>query len=390
MNEEVLNGARAEDRIRVTYILTCAAGEDAEAKARDIALEQTVELPAECVAADIERRIVGTVEHLEAVDKAKWQAVISFDQITVGDDLPQLLNLMFGNVSLKTGILVTDLELPEPMLARFPGPQFGMDGVRGLVADGDTEVRRPLICVAAKPLGLPALELADICFHLARAGVDIIKDDHGLANQETAPFRERVERCQEAVTRANALTGGTSRYMPNVTGRLDELDSRLELVRALGCRGVLVSPMLMGLDTVRRLAQRSNLVILSHPSLAGAFFQPQHGIAPELLLGKIFRLIGSDGVIYPNVGGRFPWGPEVCEAVNRNLRAPLGSLRASFPVPAGGIDAARVPYWIEQYGLDTVFLIGSSLYQQPDLEQAARQLVEAVRRHGDERHIQGD
>ena len=95
-------------------------------------------------------------------------------------------------------------------------------------------------------------------------------------------------------------------------------------------------------------------------------------------------------VFVGNFGGRFPWGPEVCEAVNRNLREPLGSIRASFPVPAGGIDAARVPYWIEQYGLDTVFLIGSSLYQQPDLEQAARRLVEAVRRHGDERHIQGD
>ena len=74
MNEEVLTSAQAEDRIRVTYILTCAAGEDAEAKARDIALEQTVELPAECVAADIERRIVGTVEHLEAVDRppSRW------------------------------------------------------------------------------------------------------------------------------------------------------------------------------------------------------------------------------------------------------------------------------------------------------------------------------
>jgi TolA-binding protein len=52
-------------------------------------------------------------------------------------------------------------------------------------------------------------------------------------------------------------------------------------------------------------------------------------------------------------------------------------------VPAGGIDAARVPHWIKRYGADTIFLLGASLYRQQDWASAAQRLVAAVRRHGD-------
>src|SRR5947208_8031687 len=58
-----------------------------------------------------------------------------------------------------------------------------------------------------------------------------------------------------------------------------------------------------GIGAVVSFAAALGLAIMSHPSLAGAFFHPDHGIAPELLLGDLFRVAGSDAVIYPNVGG---------------------------------------------------------------------------------------
>lgn len=374
------------ERLRITYRLTCAEGEDPDAKARNIAWEQTVELPEGWIPPDVEQRIVGEVEAMEPLDAGRWKAVISYDPVTVGADLPQLLNLLFGNISLKAGILVTGLDLPPSLLGRFPGPQRGIEGVREVCG---VEARRPLLSVAAKPLGLTADALADLCYRLARAGIDIVKDDHGLADQETAPFRERVERCQQATLRANTETGGRSLYFPNITGPASTLEERVRLARAAGCRGALVSPLLVGLDTVRWLAESSGLAILSHPALAGAFLHEDHGIAADVLLGTICRLIGSDGVIYPNVGGRFPFSLDTCEAINRKLRAPLGHLRPAFPVAAGGIEAARVPYWTARYGPDTIFLVSSSLYAQPDLEGAARSLVDAVKRHGNERPIEG-
>jgi len=365
--------------LRLHYRLTCVAGEDPEAKARDIALEQTVELPEGCFSPEIEATVVGTVERLEACGESVWRAVIAYEPATLGDDALQLFNLLFGNISLKRGIRVEQVDWPAPVLRRLGGPRHGIDGLRRLCGD----VRdRPLLCAALKPMGLSPERLAEICGQFVTGGADIVKDDHGLADQEAAPFEARVERCQEAVQRANRKTGGTSLYFPNLTCGPDRLPRRLELAEQAGCKGILISPLLVGLETVRWIARSTDLAILSHPALAGAYFQPSHGIAPEVLLGELFRIVGSDGVIYPNPGGRFPLSEESCAAINGRLRGPLGDLLPSFPVPGGGIDTHRVSHWIERYGPDTMFLIGGSLYAQPDLAAATRQLTRSLTRPG--------
>ena len=368
----------APDRLRVTYQLTCAPGEDPAARARDVAYEQTVELPPACVPPDIAARMVGRVEALELVGGDRWRAVISYDPAAVGSEVPQLVNLLFGNVSLKPGVLVTRVDWPAALVERLGGPRFGIDGVRRLC--GVTE-RRPLACTALKPIGRSAPQLAELCRQFALGGIDVIKDDHNLADQETAPFRERVARCQEAVMQANAETGGTSVYVPNLVSGSPRVVEQVELARATGCRGVMVSPLVVGLDTVHWLAQRSEMAVFAHPSLSGVFFRPGHGIAPEVLYGEIFRIVGSDGVIYTNSGGRFDFPQAVCDAINAKLRQPLGAVRPAFPVPGGGVDAKRAPYWIERYGVDTILLVGGSLYAQGDLVAASRRLVEAIRRH---------
>ena len=365
-------------RLRVTYHLACSS-RLAAAKARDIAFEQTVELSPGTVRADIAQRVAGRVESVETLGRGRSRAVISFDPVVVCGDVPQLLNLLFGNISLKDGILIAGIEWPGALLAALRGPRLGIPGVREL-----TGVRgRPLVCAALKPLGLSAPDLADRAYQFALAGIDIIKDDHSLADQGPAPFRERVQQCQRAVGRANRATGGNSLYFPNVTAAVPHLLERAEFARQAGCRGVIVNALPVGLGSLGALAD-AGLAVVSHPSLAGAFFRRDHGIAPAVLLGDLFRVAGSDAVIYPNVGGRFTFSAATCAAINARLRQPLGPVLPAFPVPAGGIDAKRVPHWIERYGADTIFLLGGSLYAQPDLAQAARRLVEAIRRHSHE------
>ncbi len=362
-------------RLRVTYHLT-GSSRTAAAKARDLAFEQTVELPPDAVSPEVAARIAGRVESVQPLGRGRSRAVVSFDPVVACGDLPQLLNLVFGNISLKTGILIAGIEWPDELLAALRGPRLGIAGVRELTG----VTGRALVCVALKPLGLSASDLADRAYQFALAGIDIIKDDHSLVDQAPAPFRERVERCQEAVARANRETGGSTLYFPNVTGGPRELFERAEFARQAGCRGAIVNALPAGLGSLGALAD-TGLAVVSHPSLAGAFFQRDHGIAPAVLLGDLFRVAGSDAVIYPNVGGRFTFSQATCVAINARLRGPLGPVPPAFPVPAGGIDAARVPHWIERYGPDTIFLLGSSLYAQPDPGRAARRLVGAVRRH---------
>jgi ribulose-bisphosphate carboxylase large chain len=362
-------------RIRAAYELRSRDRASALAQARRLAVEQTVEVPESTIPLP-SRRLVGRIESVRASGPSLWRVTYSYSATIVGRSILQLFNLLFGNVSLFRGVRLVDLELPQALLAHFPGPRFGIPGLRKLCG----AERRPLLCAAAKPVGLSATQLAERCRAFALGGADLVKDDHGLADQPAAPFRERVARCLDTVAEANAKTGGRTIYCPNLwRAGADGLED-LDYVHSLGCRGVLVSPLLLGPDFVRCLAARHDLVVLSHPSFSGSLLNRRHGMAPEILYGTLFRLIGSDGVIFPGAGGRFPISRTTCRSIHHRLRQPLGELLPAFPVVGGGVEAQRVPYWIRHYGPDTMFLIGSSLYAAPDLQEATARLMDAIRR----------
>src|SRR5512143_3858472 len=186
-------------RFSVLYRLDGDEGQ-ARRRAHDICLEQTVEVPETLVPDGIIRdHVLGRTEALEARPDGGYSARISYAVEVAGAGLAQLLNVLFGNISMKAGIRAEQLDLPEAMLRAFRGPRFGRSGLRERLG----VPTRPLLCTALKPLGLSAEDLAGLAYQFALGGIDIIKDDHGLADQGFAQFRERVERCAEAVARAN-------------------------------------------------------------------------------------------------------------------------------------------------------------------------------------------
>jgi ribulose-bisphosphate carboxylase large chain len=357
--------------LTVSYHLHCQPGESVELKARDIGLEQTVELPHELVRRRGWQGFAGRVESLEHLFDDTYRARIAYPLWTLGQELTQCLNVLFGNISLKDGIEITDIDWPDELLTAFGGPGHGIQGIRRACGVD----HRALLCTALKPMGLSADELAGLCRDFALGGVDIIKDDHGLADQPSAPFAERVAACQEAVTEANAASGRSTLYFPNVTAGPGRLAERLDAAVSLGCRGVLVCPMLTGMDTLAWIRERYDLAIMAHPSLTGSYFRAGHGIRPELLLGELFRIAGADASIYPNVGGRFGFTAATCQAINARLRDPLGPLRPAMPTVGGGISVGDIHHWSKQYGSDTIFLIGGSLYAQQDLRSASASLI---------------
>lgn len=366
------------DPIRITYRLRVGGGDSPERLARRIALEQTVELPDGCYPERVEREIVGRVESVDSVEDGRVRVTIAYPAVAVAGEVPQLLNLLFGNVSFFDDLEVLDLQLPASLGGALPGPQFGIDGLRAAVGVTD----RPLVCTAAKPVGLTSEELAERCAAFARGGMDVVKDDHSVTDQRTAPFRERVPRCQEAVQQANHRTGNQTLYFPNVTAPFDDLANRVEMARSIGCRGIVVSPFLLGLDVLRWLAQESGLIVLTHPTFGGGLVPGGRGIVPDLLFGGLLRALGADGVIFLNVGGRFPIGQAECRAIAKRLRE-SGPYRPAMPIPGGGVDVDSVASWIREYGRDVMFLIGSSLYARRQLEQATGALLQAIRRHAD-------
>ncbi len=366
------------ERFRVVYRLI---GDEAEAreKARDICLEQTVEFPADLIPeGEIREQIIGRVEVFEARGEGHWEVVISYAVETSGFELAQLLNVIFGNTSLKPGIRVERLELPEALLSAFKGPRFGRAGWRArLGAPG-----RPLFCTALKPMGLPPKELAEFAYRFALGGIDIVKDDHGLADQPFAPYKERVERCAEAVARANRETGLRCLYMPNVTGPAEAVRQNALFARNAGAGGLLISPGLAGWEVMRGLADddQIGLPIMSHPALQGSFVaSAESGISHYALFGQMARLAGADASIYPNYGGRFSFSREDCRRIVEGTAAPMGHLKPIFPTPGGGMSLARVPEMLDLYGREVIFLIGGGLHKHgPDLVESCRYLRQLV------------
>jgi ribulose-bisphosphate carboxylase large chain len=360
------------ERFFVSYLLSGDSNE-ARRKAEDICLEQTVEFPADLVPeGEIRDHIVGRLEALHNIGEGLHRARISFAAETAAGNLVQLLNVVFGNISLKPGIKAELLELPAGMLRTFKGPRFGRAGLRSLLSVPE----RPLTCTALKPMGLSASDLAEQTYRFALGGIDIVKDDHGITNQSFSPFAERVQRCAEAVQRANRETGGRSIYMANVTGPADTLRMRAALAKSSGAGALLVCPHLAGIDSMRALADDDGIAlpIMAHSSFGGSFVtSKENGMAHGLFFGQLMRLAGADATVFPNYGGRFSFSREECARISHACAEEWHGMKPIFPAPGGGMTADRTKDMFEVYGRNFILLIGAGLHRLgPDLAENSR------------------
>jgi len=363
-------------RFGIHYRIRLLEGEALDQKIRGIALEQSVELPDSVISPYIKNRIVGSPSDPKLLDDGRYEVEIQYPVANAAPEIVQFLNVLFGNVSLVKGVQIIGVEW-DKLSSLFMGPAFGIDGVRTSM----NIAKRPLSCTALKPMGFRSDELASLAYSFAIGGIDLIKDDHGLADQAYAPFEERVVAINDAVKRANDKTGRKSVYMPNITSGLHDLTYRMEYALEAGCGGVLYSPHLGGLEAMHVLAQEyGGIPIMAHPAFSGAYVtHNEQGFTPAFLYGQLYRALGADFSIYPNAGGRFSFSLDECREVNNACRTSLDMFKTTFPTPGGGVKWEQIPEWAAIYGNDTVFLMGGSLYQHPlGIEQAARAVRESL------------
>jgi ribulose-bisphosphate carboxylase large chain len=362
--------------ITATYRLHVPAAHAAQ-RAHVLALEQSIEMPLEAVTDPrVRDQVVARVLNVQTTQANEGEltvARIALAAETVGTaDAGQLLNMLFGNCSLQSDVELCDLELPPQYAQAFGGPQHGIEGLRRLCgAHG-----RPLTCTALKPIGSTPEQLAALAATFAEGGIDLIKDDHGWADQASAGFKARVAACQR-VLRAD---GGSRRtlYAPSVSGSALKMYDQVSYARDQGVRVFLIAPMIAGLANFHALTRAfPDVAFIAHPALAG-----NARIAPPVLLGKLFRLCGADATIFPNHGGRFTYPHATCHAIAGAARDPWHGLRATLPMPAGGMTVERVPELVRDYGCDTGLLIGGGLLTaREQLAERTRAFVAQVAEH---------
>ena len=365
----------------VLYRVDATTQQEALSIAAQIAVEQTIEFPPELVERqDILDNMVGSVSE-EPGNDGKYHFWITYSDATAGLDITQLLNVIFGNSSMQPGIWVEDIRFSPEFLAGYRGPRFGVEGIRNLSG----VAARPLLHCVIKPVGSTTEELAHMAYSFAKGGADLIKDDHGITNQESSPFQERVSACVDAVAKANAETGGHSLYIANCTADGTCSHERALMAKSIGADGILLAPVLSGFGMMREIANdpEFGMPIISHPSLAGSFIMPGlSGISMSVMYGVFSRLAGADAVIFPSFGGRFTFTSDDCRHIVDKSTCPLGNLKTIFPSPGGGITEETLPGLASIYGCDAIYLVGGGIFRHgPDLiENTAyyKQLIEGL------------
>ena len=361
--------------INATYEVFCSK-EELPVIAKAIAWEQTVEVVESVVSDSIRDQLVGKISDIRPGSNAH-EIDIQYNPVLASNSLGQLFNLAYGNVSLYRNVRLTKFNIPNSLADTIKGPQFGIDGIRKLTGVFD----RPLLSTALKPRGESIEKLASIAHSFALGGGDIIKDDQNLVDEDLEIFKARVYACAKAVEAACQVTGRCCLYLPHITGSGRQLERQLEFIKAIGLQGVLMCPMILGLETAKQAAFDYQLIYMAHPALAGSFYRPtQHGINADILQGLFYRLSGADISIFTSEGGRISTSLQTCQNIQHQLTQPLGKINKTMPCPAGGNTLDLIPRTIQTYGKDVLILCGGALLSHDkNLTTSTKIFANAVR-----------
>lgn len=276
-----------------------------------------------------------------------------------------LLTTVFGKLSMDGEIRLVGLDVPDALLRAFPGPAFGVDGVRAAVRVFD----RPLLMSIFK--SCVGQSLSDLALHFreqAQGGADIVKDDEIFFRETEASPEDRCEAFAAVADGVAAQTGKRTLYAVNLTGAPSELRRRAQRLADAGAGMLLFNVYAYGLDLLAELAADSSvaLPILAHPAFAGALYAaPAHGVAPELVLGQWVRMAGADVAIYPSPYGSVTLPAQDGAATLTALRRP-GPHKAVLPAPSAGIHPGLVPRLMRDYGVDVIVNAGGGVHGHPD------------------------
>ncbi|MED4571946.1 2,3-diketo-5-methylthiopentyl-1-phosphate enolase [Brevibacillus agri] len=373
----------SEQRILVTYL---TQAKDLNKKAAAIAVGMTVgswtDLPA-AKQAELapylgEAFSATPLETLENGD-VRGLITVSYPTRNFTGDIPSLLTGIFGKLSMDGKIKLVDIAFPDSFLQAFPGPKFGIDGLRGRL---DAQNRPLLMSIFKSCLGLPFDDLKTQFKAQAQGGVDLVKDDEIFFADDRAPFLERIQAFKQIALETEAETGKPVLYAANLTGPINELNEKAKRAVEAGADCLLFNVLAFGFDALHRLAADPdvNVPIMAHPALAGAYYpSPDYGIATPLLLGTLMRIAGADLVLFPSPYGNVALDKTEALQLAHNLTTPLEGVRRSFPVPSAGIHPGLVPQLYQDFGLDQIVNAGGGIHGHPGGATAgAKAFVDAI------------
>ncbi len=294
----------------------------------------------------------------------RYRLTLSWPLENFGASLPNLMATIAGNLyELKpvAGLRLMDIELPDEFAAAYPGPAFGIAGTRALagVSDG------PLVGTIIKPsVGLSADGTAEFVDQLCAAGVDFIKDDELQADGPACPFDERVRKVMNVINRHADRTGKKAMYAFNLTGELDEMKRRHDLVLSLGGTLTMLSLNSVGMTGFNAFRKHAQLPIHAHRNGWGYLQGGWSYIAWQ----KLWRLAGADQMHVNGLANKFRENDDSVIASARACLTPMFPHKPCtvMPVFSSGQTVRQAPgTFAALQSTDLIFLAGGGLFAHP-------------------------
>jgi ribulose-bisphosphate carboxylase large chain len=315
-------------------------------------------------------------------------------------NVPQILSSVAGNIfGMKevNNLRFLDFRFPKKLIKSFPGPMYGIGGVRKLL-----KVKtRPLVGTIIKPkMGLNPKDHAQVAYQAWVGGCDIVKDDENLANQKFNSFYKRVPATLKQRDKAEKITGEKKIYMANITAPFEEMIKRMEFVKDHGGEYVMVDIVTVGwsaLQELRKYNKEMKLVIHEHRAGHAAFTRnPKHGIS-MLVIAELSRLIGFDQLHVGTIVGKMEGGKEevidIVHALKMDVTPEKGDTgltlgqdwygtKPVFPVASGGLHPLMFPTIVNYVGKDIILQAGGGIHGHPKGTErgamVARAVIEAI------------
>lgn len=319
-------------------------------------------------------QVTGTVDQpslpgARSGDSVKRASVtLSWPLANIGPSLPNLMATIAGNLfELKqfSGLRITDIRLPQEFSQAYSGPKFGVEGTRRL-AGVDS---RPLIGTIIKPsIGLSADDTADLTKTLVAANIDFIKDDELQSDGPSCPFDDRAKAVMRVINEYADKTGKKAMFAFNITGDLDQMRRRHDLVRDLGGTCIMASLNSVGLVGMIELARHAELPIHAHRN--GWGYLTRHPMLGWSYVAwqKIWRLAGADHMHVNGLANKFCEDDASVLASARACLTPLFPDKpcVAMPVFSSGQTIRQAPGTYEGLGShDLIYAAGGGILAHP-------------------------
>jgi len=292
-----------------------------------------------------------------------------------------------GNIAgmkMVGGIRVIDIRFPKKFVVSFPGPRYGIKGVRDLLSQNEKSRTMPILGTVFKPkVGRTAVEQAQVAKKLWTAGdgsYDFVKDDENLTSLVFNKFEERVRLIHQLQKEVEEETGFKKLYLCNIThSDINIMLEKANLIKENGGRCLMMDVVTTGFAAVHTVRLKNpGLIIHAHRAMHGFITRGNFSIS-MFVLAKVFRLLGVDSLHSGSPKAKMEDYGESEETVNilrEEITAPnpkfktLGQnwfgKKPVWPVASGGLHPGVLDKVIAKLGNDCYIQLGGGVFGHPE------------------------